>query len=85
MQTLTIKAATLESAHGFMSGLSAFRSDLSRAEDESYLVHITLSGGDREITALLNALESYVTRRSQGPAEVGLAGRIYELHPTARH
>ena len=82
MQTLTIKAVTLESARGFMSGLGGFRAELSKGEDGSYLVEITLGGGDREITALLNALENYVTHRNQGPAEVGLAGRTYELHPT---
>jgi len=41
MQTLTIKAMTLESAQGL----------------------------------------SYVSSRGQGPAEVGIAGRTYKLHP----
>ena len=82
MQTLTIKAGTLESARGFMSGLADFRADLSEAEDGSYRVQIMLSSGEREITALLSALETYVTYRNRGPAEVGLAGRTYELHPT---
>ena len=81
MQTLTIKAVTLESAHGFMSGLASFDAELVEADDGSYLVQITLGGGDREIIALLNALEDYVSHRGEGPAEVGLAGRTYELHP----
>jgi len=82
MQTLTIKAMTLESANGFMSGLAAFQAELIEAEDGGYLVEIELGRGDREIVALLNALENYVTHRGHGPAEVGLAGRTYKLHPT---
>lgn len=82
MQTLTIKAVTLESAHGFVGGLAGFQVELLAAEDGVYVVQITLGGGDREIIALLNALEDYVTHRGEGPAEVGLAGRTYTLHPT---
>ncbi len=82
MQTLTIKAKTLGSARGFMSGLAGFQRELVEAEDASYLVLITLGGGDREIIAVLNALEEYVSHRGEGPAEVGLAGRSYTLHPT---
>jgi hypothetical protein len=82
MQTLTIKAVTVESAHGFMSGLGAFQAELVEAEDGGYLVQVTLRGGDREIIDLLNALEDYVSHRGEGPAEVGLAGRTYELRPT---
>jgi hypothetical protein len=83
VQTLTIKSATLESARGFLAGLEAFQAELSEAEDGSYLVQITFSGGDREIIALLNALEDFVTHRNDGPVEVGLAGRSYELHPSS--
>ena len=79
---LTIKAGTRESAHGFMAGLSGFQAELLETEDGIYLVQITVRGGDREIVALLNALEHYVTNRGDGPAEVGLDGRSYKLHPT---
>lgn len=82
MQTLTIKAMTLESAHGFMRGLADFQAKLIASEDGSYLVEIMLGGADREIIAVLNALEDYVSHRGEGPAEVGLAGRTYKLHPT---
>jgi hypothetical protein len=82
MQTLTIKARTLESARGFVTGLAGFNTELDEADDGSYLVQITLGGPDSDIIAVLNALEDYVTNRSQEPAEVGLAGRTYELHPT---
>jgi hypothetical protein len=81
VQTLTIKAVTLESAEGFLTGLTTFNAELLEEEDGCYLVQITLGRGDREIITLLNALERYVSQRGQGPAEVGLAGRSYELHP----
>lgn len=81
MQTLTIKAVTLESARGFMSGLSGFDAELTSADDGSYLVEIALGRGDCEIVALLNALEDYVSHRGGGPAEVALSGRTYTLHP----
>ena len=80
MQRLTIKAMTLGSANGFMSELAGFPAELSKAED-GYLVEFELGHGDQEIIALLNALANYVTHRGEGPAEVGLAGRTYELHP----
>jgi hypothetical protein len=80
MQTLTIKARTLQSAQGFVAGLASFNAELREA-DGSYFVEIVLGGPDCEIIAVLNALEDYVTNRSQEPAEVGLAGRTYELHP----
>jgi hypothetical protein len=82
VQALTIKAVTLESAQGFLSGLDGFQAELLEAEDGSYLVEIALQGRDREIIAVLNALENYVSHRGEGPAEIGLAGRTYELHPT---
>ena len=82
MQTLTIKAVTLESTQGFLNGLAGFQAELIRADDGSYLVEIALGKGDSQIVALLNALEDYVTHRGDGPAEVDLSGRTYKLHPT---
>jgi hypothetical protein len=82
MQTLTISAVTLESAKGFRYGLAGFQAELVEGQDGSYLVEIALGKGDCEIIAVLNALAEYVTHRGQGPAEVGLAGRTYKLHPT---
>ena len=81
MQTLTIKAKDMESAQGFVTGLASFNAELRATDDGCYLVEITFGGPDREIIAVLNALEEYVTVRSQEPAEVALAGRTYELHP----
>ena len=82
MKTLTIKATSEESARGFLSGLTGFDAELLQGEDGSYLVEIALGGPDVEIVAVLNALEDYVSRRGEGPAEVDLSGRSYKLHPT---
>jgi hypothetical protein len=84
VQTLTIKAKSLESAQGFVTGLASFNAELRATDDGSYLVEIPLGGPDREIIAVLNALEDYVTNRSQERIEVALAGRTYELHPAGR-
>jgi hypothetical protein len=56
MQTLTVKAANLESARGFMSGLAGFQAELLEAKDGSFDVTISLGRGDGEVIALLNAL-----------------------------
>ena len=81
VQTLTITALNLESAQGFLRGLASFDAELTADEDDTYRVQIKLGHGDREIISVLNALEAYVTRRREGPAVVGLAGRSYTLHP----
>jgi hypothetical protein len=82
MQTLSIKATSLESARAFHVALSAFQAELVEAEDGTHVVNIALTGSDQEIIALLNALESYVSHRGDGPAEVDLDGRNYKLYPT---
>lgn len=82
MQTLTIKAVTLESAKGFTRGLAGFDATLVETTD-GYLVEIALGQGDCEVVAVLNALADYVKHREQRPVEVDLAGRTYELHPSA--
>jgi hypothetical protein len=82
MQTLSIKATSLESARGFCVALSGFQAELIKAEDGTHLVNVALDGSDKEIIAVLNALESYVTHRGDGPAEVDLDGQNYKLYPT---
>ena len=82
MQTLTITAISLESAQGFIGALSNFNTELIQTGGGSYQVQIALGRGDREVVAVLLALENYVTSRGEGPTEVGLYGRTYKLHPT---
>ena len=70
MQTLTIEAASLESARSLYEALKDFEVELTEAEDGSYRVKLTLGRGDRDTLAALNAIERYVTDRgdTHGPS-----------------
>ena len=80
VESLVIHAASLESAEGFCAGLSEFDPKLTEAEPGRYEVEIPLRGSDRAIVAVLNALEKYVTHRSNGPARIEVYGRRYTMH-----
>jgi hypothetical protein len=80
MQTLTIRAATRESAIGLYESLSGFRTELVETDDGRHYIEIELGRGDREIVDVLNAIEQYVTQRNTGPARIELNGRDYTLH-----
>lgn len=82
METLTIQAASKESALAFCAALGDFRAEHLEAEHGALLVRVTFSGSNREMIAVLRALEECVSRRSDGPAVVGLSGQTYTLHPT---
>jgi hypothetical protein len=81
MQTLTIAAASRESAIGFYAALEGFRCHLHETE-AGYRVEIQLRRGDRDIVDLLGALAQYVREREDGPAQIALDGRAYTVHPT---
>jgi len=83
MQTLTVEAATPDSALALYEALSGFRAELRATEDEHSYVEVTLGQSDREIVEVLNAIEDYVTHRATGPARVGLNGRKFALHAVA--
>jgi hypothetical protein len=80
MQTLTIAAASRESALGLNAALADFQTALIEKPDGRYDVEIVLGRGDREITEVLNAIELYVTRRAAGPAQIEMDGHSYVLH-----
>lgn len=82
MQTLTIRAANLDSAREFCAVLADFQTELVHAETGTILVTVTFSGSNREVVDVLRALEECVSQRCDGPAVVGLDGRTYALHPT---
>lgn len=84
METLTIRAASLDSARGFRAALQNFQVELVEAPPGTFLVKVAFSGSNREIVAVLRALEDCVSQRSDGPAVVGLNGRTYTLHATDR-
>ena len=78
MESLDIHAASRESAEGLLDALREFDARLVESEDGRYVVEIPLAGGDsKKIVSALNALEAYVTQRSDGPASVELGGRPY--------
>jgi hypothetical protein len=80
MKTLTIHAASAESAREMLAALSGFRAELTEIED-SYLIVIPLDGADAEIVGVLNALQEYVTGRADGAAQVEFNGHSYVMHP----
>jgi hypothetical protein len=84
MQTLTIQAATPESAQGLYEALSAFDVQLSEDENGPCRVEVRLGGGDREIVDVLNAIERHVTERKAGPARIRLNEHDYTLHAALR-
>jgi hypothetical protein len=84
MQTLTIEAATPESARGLYEALSAFEVQLSGDEVGRFKVEVRLSGGDHEVVDVLNAIERHVSERKAGPAQIRLNEHDYTLHAAPR-
>ena len=80
MQRLNIVAASPESARALLDALSEFDVEVIHASDGDYQVSVTLGGRDREIVAVLNALEQYIIDRGH-TARVNLDGREYVMHP----
>jgi hypothetical protein len=80
MRTLTIEAASLQSARNLYEALSEFKVELIEYEEDRHRVSVDLSGGDRHIVRVLDAVERHVTERGDGPARLGLDGRSYTLH-----
>jgi hypothetical protein len=80
LQTLTIKARSTESARGLLDALSMFHPELVEGEDGGQSVVVDL-GNDRDIIAVLNALERCVSDRADGPVPLELEGRTYTMHP----
>jgi hypothetical protein len=82
MESLVIHAASPESAEAFCTALSEFDPKLTLGENGRCQVEIPLARSNQKILAALNALEAYVSTRSDGPARLQLAGQQYTLHPT---
>lgn len=80
MLTITIEAATPESAHALFQALAGHVRILRQGDDGRQFVDVDLPRGDREIVEVLNTIEDYVTHRNDGPARVELDGRVYMLH-----
>jgi hypothetical protein len=79
METMTIQAASAETARAMVAALSGFEAELVETPRGDAVV-ITLGKGDGEIVGVLNALQQYVTARADGPAHVDFNGRSYVMH-----
>jgi hypothetical protein len=77
VRTLSIEAASSASAQSLRVALAPFGADLIEHEGSGTVVRVKLSGANGEITALLNAIQDYVSARSQGPTVIELDGRSY--------
>jgi hypothetical protein len=79
MRSLTVEARSLEGARALYSALSPFGPELSGSDENGYRVAVALRGSDRQVIAVLDAIEGYVSGRSDGPARLELDGRRYTL------
>jgi hypothetical protein len=77
MEKLRIYAASPESARAMLAALSPFGAELDGWRE----VVIPLGRRDRQIVAVLNALEQHVTERADGPALVEIGRQSYAMHP----
>jgi hypothetical protein len=78
MRTLRIEAASLGSARGFQQALNGFACELQEGDTGYFSVKIPIQT-DRDIVAILRALERHVMERLQGVPQLGLDGRTYVL------
>src|SRR5947208_15178754 len=78
--TLTVEAASFESARGLCDSLAAFRAELLDGDDGSCGVKVVLDDA-RQAPAVLSAIERHVMEReSGGTARSPLDGACYRLH-----
>jgi hypothetical protein len=82
MRAITVEAKSLESARDLYNALFEFRPALTGSDAQGYRVTVELgSASDRQIIAILDALEQHVTERASGPARIELDWRRYTMHP----
>ena len=79
METLTIRAASPESAQAILDALADFPAELVEMGFSSTVV-VSL-GGDAQIVSVLSALQKFVTERAAGAAQVEFNGTSYVMHP----
>ena len=83
IETITIEAETPDSAHALHAELSRFRTDLIEAEDGGQQVRVEVGRSNREMVAVLNAIDDYFSRRSERPpVRIRFGGRSYRLFPS---
>lgn len=83
MERLRIHPRSRESAEGMLAALSEYHAELLESA-EGFEIVVTLGKdgkGDKEIVAILNALQQYIAGRASGPARLELGGRRYVMRP----
>ena len=82
VQTITVEAATPDSAQELCNALSGFRADVVEG-DGGQQVRVELGGGNREVAGVLNAIDEYFGRTSEtAPVRITFGGRRYALVPS---
>jgi hypothetical protein len=79
METLTIHAASSQSAQKILAALTEFPAELVENGDGCMVV-VNL-GADAQIVGVLHAIQQYVTERAAGAAQVEFNGNSYVMHP----
>jgi hypothetical protein len=80
LQTLTIAAASLDSARALLDCLGGFQAEIVKSEGGDYEVRVSVES-DRDINNALGAIDRHVTERADGPARLDLDGRHYLIAP----
>jgi hypothetical protein len=80
-QTLTIRAGTQEVADGLFVVLHGFQPAVNPSPLGGYDVTVAIEGNPGQLVAILAALETHLTQRHDGPAQVELNGHKYSLEP----
>jgi hypothetical protein len=80
MQTLTIRAGTLEVADGLFVALDAFQPEMTTSQHGGYDVTVSINQDPSQLIAILDALQNHLTRHEEGVL-VELDGRRYSLEP----
>lgn len=80
MQTLTIRAGTLEVADGLSVALDGFQPEMNLSTVGGYEVTVAIDENPAQLASILEALQSYLTQRDEG-AVIQLNGHRYTLQP----
>jgi hypothetical protein len=77
MRSISIEAASPESAHALSAALAAFGPHVSEQDPGGLVVQLEITGGSSEIVAILNAIQEHLKARAEGATLIDLDGRSY--------
>ena len=79
MRTISIEAASPESARALSAVLAAFGPHVSEQDPGGLVVQVEIRGGSSQIVAILNAIQEHVSARTAGPTRIDLDGSSYVM------